>query len=141
MKIRKRILTPTLIGALAVSAAAQTPRAERPEAGFDLPATPAAIASVLDPVLRGRRGAIGIAVYSVDRSAPLYLRSADQSLLPASNMKLYTTAAALDRLGPDFQYTTSLYADGPVLPGGILDGNLILVGRGGEETFVTVTKE
>ncbi len=130
MKIRKRILTPALVGALAVSAAAQSPRAEVPEAGFDLPASPAAIATVLDPVLRGKRGSIGIAVYSVDRSAPLYLRSADQSLLPASNMKLYTTAAALDRLGPDFQYTTSLYADGPVLPGGILDGNLILVGRG-----------
>ena len=130
MKIRKRILTPALVGVLAVSAAAQTTTAERPEAGFDTPASPSAIAAALDPVLRGKRGSIGIAVYSVDRSAPLYLRSADQSLLPASNMKLYTTAAALDRLGPDFQYTTSLYADGPVLPGGILDGNLILVGRG-----------
>ncbi len=118
------------MAAIAVPAAAQTPPAGRPEAGFDAPASPAAIASVLDPVLRGKRGSVGVAVYSVDRSAPLYLRSADQSLLPASNMKLYTTAAALDRLGPDFQYTTSLYADGPVLPGGILDGNLILVGRG-----------
>ena len=130
MKIRARILTPALLAALALPAAGQTPPVDRPEAGFDAPASPAAIAALLDPFLRGKRGSIGIAVYSVDRSAPLYLRAADQSLLPASNMKLYTTAAALDRLGPDFQYTTSLYADGPVLPGGILDGNLILVGRG-----------
>jgi D-alanyl-D-alanine carboxypeptidase/D-alanyl-D-alanine-endopeptidase (penicillin-binding protein 4) len=129
VKIRARILIPALTAALAVPAAAQTPP-PRPEAGFGATASPAAIAAALDPLVRDARGSIGIAVYSVDRSAPLYLRGADRSLLPASNMKLYTTAAALDRLGPDFQYTTSLYADGPVLPGGILDGNLILVGRG-----------
>ena len=66
--------------------------------------------------MSGRGGSIGVAVYSVDRAAPLYLRDADRSLLPASNMKLYTTAAALDRLGPNFQYTTSFYADGPLPP-------------------------
>jgi len=128
--LRARILTPALICALAGTAIGQTPRVDEPEVRFDVPASPSAISALLDPVLQGRRGAIGVAVYSVDRSAPLYLRSADRALLPASNMKLYTTAAALDRLGPDFQYTTSLYADGPVLPGGILDGNLVLAGRG-----------
>ena len=130
MILRARILTPALICALAVTAIGQTPRVDGPEVRFDVPASPSAISALLDPVLQGRRGAIGVAVYSVDRAAPLYLRSADRSLLPASNMKLYTTAAALDRLGSDFQYTTSLYADGPLLPGGILDGNLILSGRG-----------
>ncbi|HYO47977.1 MAG TPA: D-alanyl-D-alanine carboxypeptidase/D-alanyl-D-alanine-endopeptidase [Gemmatimonadota bacterium] len=128
--LRARILTPTLICALAGTAIGQTPRVDGPEVRFDVPASPSAISALLDPVLQGWRGAIGVAVYSVDRAAPLYLRSADRALLPASNMKLYTTAAAFDRLGPDFQYTTSLYADGPVLPGGILDGNLILAGRG-----------
>lgn len=129
--IPARLLAVALIFAAAHGAAAslgaQTPRA-RPEG---VPAaSPAAISAILDPVLQTRRGAVGVAVYSVDRSAPLYLRDADRPLMPASNMKLYTTAAALDRLGPDFQYTTSLYADGPVLPGGTLDGNLILTGRG-----------
>jgi len=120
-----------LILALAAPAGAQTPRAAAPEAAFEArAASPGAISTLLDPYLRSARGSIGVAVYSVDRSAPLYLRDADRSLLPASNMKLYTTAAALDRLGPNFQYTTSLYADGPLLPGGTLDGNLILVGRG-----------
>jgi D-alanyl-D-alanine carboxypeptidase/D-alanyl-D-alanine-endopeptidase (penicillin-binding protein 4) len=126
---RRTLHALALVLALAAPAASQTPRAAAPE--FEgRAASPSAIASLLDPFLRGRGGSIGVAVYSVDRSAPLYLRDADRSLLPASNMKLYTTAAALDRLGPDFQYTTSLYADGPVLPGGTLDGNLILVGRG-----------
>lgn len=91
---------------------------------------PTAISGLLDPVVRGRAGRIAVAVYSVDRRAPLYLHNADASLLPASNMKLYTTAAALARLGPDYRFTTSLYADGPIRPDGTLDGNLVLVGRG-----------
>lgn len=93
-------------------------------------ADPATVARLLDPVVDGRGGTVAVAVYSVERGAPLYLHAADQPVLPASNMKLYTTAAALDRLGPDYQFTTSLYADGPVRPDGTLDGNLILVGRG-----------
>lgn len=127
---RAWILALALVVTTGARIEAQTPRPARPDEAYVPSASPSAIASTLDPVLRGRRGSIGVAVYSVDRSAPLYLRDADRPLLPASNMKLYTTAAALDRLGPDFQYTTSLYADGPVLPGGTLDGNLILVGRG-----------
>ncbi|MFN2383071.1 MAG: D-alanyl-D-alanine carboxypeptidase/D-alanyl-D-alanine-endopeptidase [Gemmatimonadota bacterium] len=94
------------------------------------PASAEAIAALLDPVVRGRGGAVGVAVYAVTRNRALYLYNAETPLLPASNMKLYTTAAALDRLGPDFQYTTSLYADGPLRSDGTLDGNLILAGRG-----------
>lgn len=127
---RGRILAVALALSLAGRAGAQTPRSSSPDDLYAPAASPTAIAAELDPLLRGRAGSIGVAVYSVDRSAPLYLRDADRPLLPASNMKLYTTAAALDRLGPDFQYTTSFYADGPLLPGGTLDGNLILVGRG-----------
>ena len=92
-------------------------------------ATPAAIAGLIDPLVRGR-GEFGVAVYSVEQQAPLYLHNADWALVPASNMKLFTTAAALDRLGPDFQYTTSVYADGALLADGMLVGDLVLVGRG-----------
>jgi D-alanyl-D-alanine carboxypeptidase/D-alanyl-D-alanine-endopeptidase (penicillin-binding protein 4) len=90
----------------------------------------AAIAELLDPIVRRRGGRIGVAVYAADLGNPLYLHNADRPLTPASNMKLYTTAAALDRLGPDFQYTTSVYADGEIHPDGTLDGDLILIGRG-----------
>ncbi|MFN2421157.1 MAG: D-alanyl-D-alanine carboxypeptidase/D-alanyl-D-alanine-endopeptidase [Gemmatimonadota bacterium] len=123
------------IAALAVSAAwtgslaAQTEAVE-PARGRAL-ASPEAIGRLIDPIVgRARGGEVGVAVFSVDRQIPLYLNDADDPLLPASNMKLYTTASALDRLGPDFQYTTSLYADGTVLPNGTLTGDLILVGRG-----------
>ncbi|MGH7587350.1 MAG: D-alanyl-D-alanine carboxypeptidase/D-alanyl-D-alanine endopeptidase [Gemmatimonadota bacterium] len=93
-------------------------------------ATPGAISSLLDPVVRGRGGDLGVAVYSVERNQALYLHNADWGLVPASNMKLFTTAAALDRLGPDFQYTTSVYGDGAILEDGSLIGDLVLVGRG-----------
>lgn len=51
------------------------------------------------------------------------------SMMPASNAKLYTTAAALDQLGPSFRYETSLFSDGPVEQG-VLKGNLIVRGTG-----------
>ena len=47
----------------------------------------------------------------------------------ASNTKLVTTAAALWRLGADYQFQTRLVADG-ALEGGLLKGNLILIGGG-----------
>jgi D-alanyl-D-alanine carboxypeptidase/D-alanyl-D-alanine-endopeptidase (penicillin-binding protein 4) len=93
-------------------------------------ASPEAIGRLIEPVVGNRGGRVGVAIYSVERETPLYLHHADDALVPASNMKLYTTAAALDKLGPDFQYTTSIYADGPIHPDGTLDGNLIIVGRG-----------
>ena len=93
-------------------------------------ASPSAVAGLVDPLVRGARGSVGVAVYSVDRGRALYAYNPDLVLLPASNMKLYTTAVALDRLGPDFQYTTSLYVNGPVRPDGTLQGDVIVVGRG-----------
>lgn len=93
-------------------------------------ATPGAISRLIDPIVRGRGSDLGVAVYSVEQQAPLYLHNADWALVPASNMKLYTTAAALDRLGPDFQYTTSVVADGALLADGTLVGDLVLMGRG-----------
>ena len=65
-------------------------------------ASPEAIGRLIEPVVGDRGGLVGVAIYSVERRVPLYLRHADEGLLPASNMKLYTTAAALDRLGPDY---------------------------------------
>ncbi len=48
---------------------------------------------------------------------------------PASIMKLVTTYAALDLLGPAFTWTTPVYADGPVR-NGVLEGNLYIKGQG-----------
>ena len=55
--------------------------------------------------------------------------NADVSVNPASTMKLVTTYAALEMLGPNHQWKTEFYTDGN-LSGGILNGNLYLKGGG-----------
>ena len=62
-----------------------------------------------------------------------YARNAERSFIPASVTKLYTTAAVLDQLGPDYRYETRLYADGPVA-NSILQGNLVVRGAGDPTT-------
>lgn len=76
-----------------------------------------------------RSGAQGILVVSLDRGDTLFALNPDMPLAPASNMKLYTTAAALYYLGPEFRYSTYALADGEIVDG-ILYGDLILYGTG-----------
>ncbi|MDA7419209.1 D-alanyl-D-alanine carboxypeptidase/D-alanyl-D-alanine-endopeptidase [Xenophilus arseniciresistens] len=54
---------------------------------------------------------------------------AQESVNPASIMKVVTTYAALDLLGPAFNWSTPVYVDGPVIDG-TLRGNLYIQGRG-----------
>src|SRR5205814_1406116 len=49
---------------------------------------------------------------------------------PASNSKLYTVAFVFDRLGADYRIKTSLYAKAASDKNGVLEGDLILYGRG-----------
>ncbi len=60
----------------------------------------------------------------------LYDRLGHKSFTPASNMKVFTTAAALDILGPDYTYTTKLDAIGKITEDGTLIGDLVIVGSG-----------
>ena len=73
-----------------------------------------------------------LAVWVVDtdgRAAPRLSHRADVPLNPASVMKLVTTYAALDLLGPAFVWRTPVWLDGPVV-GGVLKGNLVIQGQG-----------
>ena len=54
----------------------------------------------------------------------------------ASNMKLFTTATTLSRLGPDSRIATKVFSDGRLDSGGILHGSLYLQG-GGDPTLGT----
>jgi D-alanyl-D-alanine carboxypeptidase/D-alanyl-D-alanine-endopeptidase (penicillin-binding protein 4) len=71
----------------------------------------------------------GVLVVSLDRGDTLFALNPDRPLAPASNTKLFSTAAALYYLGPDFRFSTFLLADGPVHDG-VLAGDLILYGTG-----------
>jgi D-alanyl-D-alanine carboxypeptidase/D-alanyl-D-alanine-endopeptidase (penicillin-binding protein 4) len=57
-------------------------------------------------------------------------RNPHMVVAPASNMKLFTTAAAIDILKPSFEVTTGVYVRGAVDASGTLDGDVRIVGRG-----------
>lgn len=71
----------------------------------------------------------GIHVVNMRSGRVLYTKNADQNFVPASNVKLLTTAAVLEQLGPEYRYQTNVYVDGPV-EDGTLEGNLIVRGAG-----------
>lgn len=77
----------------------------------------------------GRRGFWGIEVVRVSDGKVVYAREADHLFLPASNMKLFTTAAGLEKLGPNFAFRTTVESDTRPDPDGRV-GDLYLVGRG-----------
>ncbi len=72
----------------------------------------------------------GVYVSSLRDGRVLYSRNADELFTPASNMKVYTTAIALDLLGADYRWRTSVYANAPPDASGVVAGDLTLYGRG-----------
>ncbi len=72
---------------------------------------------------------VGIEVVSLKDGTEIFSRNADVPLKPASNQKLFTSAAALALLKPDFVFPTVFYArESP--RNGILDGDLYIKGFG-----------
>ena len=72
----------------------------------------------------------GISVVSMSDGSTVYQRNGDKLFTPASNMKIYTTGVALDLLGADYRWRTSVYAGALPDPNGRVQGDLILYGRG-----------
>ncbi|MFI5213725.1 MAG: D-alanyl-D-alanine carboxypeptidase/D-alanyl-D-alanine-endopeptidase [Gemmatimonadales bacterium] len=98
------------------------------------------LARQLTPILQARhwrRATWGALVVSLTRGDTLFSWNADRRFVPASNAKLFTTAAALHYLGPDYRFPTVLFADGPV-SNGELYGDLVLYGTG-DPTFALDT--
>ena len=75
------------------------------------------------------QGTWGVVVQSLARGETLYTRNAQKLLMPASNMKIVTLAAAAERLGWDFSFETRLVAGGSI-DERFLNGDLIVVGHG-----------
>jgi D-alanyl-D-alanine carboxypeptidase/D-alanyl-D-alanine-endopeptidase (penicillin-binding protein 4) len=70
-----------------------------------------------------------VLVVSLDAGDTLFSHRPEAPVIPASNLKLFTTAAALHYLGPDYRYSTFLTAMGPVR-NGVLEGDLYVYGTG-----------
>lgn len=90
----------------------------------------------IDQLIRnaGLRGADwGVMIVSLTNGDTLYALEPDRAMSPASNAKLFTTAAALYYLGAQFRMSTFLMAAGPV-DDGVLAGDLVIYGTG-DPTF------
>lgn len=73
---------------------------------------------------------VSLQVVDVDSGAVVAERNANVPLAPASNMKLFTTATAIDLLHPDFQVTTTVFTRGVADASGTLTGDVKVVGHG-----------
>ena len=76
-----------------------------------------------------RPGRLGLYVRSVSTAQTLYSHKAAARRIPASNVKLFTAATALARLGPDYRFATDFYAKGKVRDG-VVRGDIYLKGYG-----------
>ena len=105
-----------------------------------LPARPAAPAPPtlpalihdLDALLAApalEHGYWGVLVKSLENGETLYSLNPRRLMMPASNMKIVTLAAAADRLGWDYTYETRIFAAGRI-DNGVLQGDLLAVGSG-----------
>jgi serine-type D-Ala-D-Ala carboxypeptidase/endopeptidase (penicillin-binding protein 4) len=86
-------------------------------------------AKQIEKLLRGplRNGITGLFVADAATGEPLFAVNADDPLNPASNVKMISTATALELLGPTFKYTTRVLANEPDAAGAI-KGDLFLLG-------------
>jgi D-alanyl-D-alanine carboxypeptidase/D-alanyl-D-alanine-endopeptidase (penicillin-binding protein 4) len=76
------------------------------------------------------KGEWGLLIADAETGETLYQQNAAKYFVPASNMKLFTTALALNKLGSEFRFHTTLESTGVVSPEGELSADLVLVGRG-----------
>src|SRR5215467_10600079 len=72
----------------------------------------------------------GIEIKSLDSGKVLYSLNPDKLFTPASNTKLFTTAATLALIGPEYKFRTTVETNGSLDKYGRLNGDLMLVGRG-----------
>ncbi len=97
--------------------------------------TQAVAAPLPDPVAAALRHAhiplssASIVVQEAGAPEPLVSLNADRAVNPASTMKLLTTIASLETLGPAYRWKTEAYLDGK-LENGVLQGDLVFKGYG-----------
>ncbi len=119
-----------------IAASAKRPApARRPSRPALTPAAPATALALQDHLASLVRNATtsgkwGVLVVSLTNGDTLYRHNADELLLPASTMKLYTAAIALERFGPAHQFRTEVLRDGALGEDGVVQGDLILKGAG-----------
>lgn len=77
-----------------------------------------------------RRGRVGIKIVSLNSGKIIFENDSEKYFMPASNMKNFTVATAMERLGPDFKFVTKVYANAAADSSGTVKGSLIIKGGG-----------
>ena len=77
-----------------------------------------------------KHAGFGVCVIDVESGKVIAQNKMDQSLIPASSLKVVTTATALAKLKGDFRFKTELQYDGELATDGTLNGNLFIKGYG-----------
>lgn len=114
-----------VVAALALACLALLPASRAPAAEAHAGPLRALLA---DPALRGAR--VGILVVDLETGDVVFERNPTRPLVPASNQKLFISAATLARWGPAHRFETPVLIDGEVDEAGVLHGVLWIVGRG-----------
>lgn len=113
-----------------------TPKPRRvsgpPPTSWTSPHGTAALGADINDMLsrRVRGGKFGVMIVSLTRGDTLFAQNAGEMMRPASTMKLFSTAVALDRFGPEHTFSTDVMRDGTVGPDGTVQGNLYLKADG-----------
>lgn len=112
---------------LAAFISAQTAPASAQETAVASPTT-----EQLDKIFQDRKwrtSRFGVRIVDFETGKVVYEQDSEKSLMPASNMKVFTTALALSKLGADYRYETPIIASGEIV-NGTLKGDIVVVGQG-----------
>jgi D-alanyl-D-alanine carboxypeptidase/D-alanyl-D-alanine-endopeptidase (penicillin-binding protein 4) len=123
MKLTRVVIAALLSAACATSGAHPAPHANDARA---------ALRFAIDSMVRQtqfRDAQFGVLIVDPERGDTLYSLNAGKLFMPASNMKIVTSATSLVQLGPDYTFHTDFAASGPVVRD-TLQGALIVNGRG-----------
>jgi D-alanyl-D-alanine carboxypeptidase/D-alanyl-D-alanine-endopeptidase (penicillin-binding protein 4) len=77
-----------------------------------------------------RRGRVGVKIVSLNTGKVVFEQDADKYFMPASNMKNFTVATAIERLGPDFRFVTRVFAGAQPDASGTIKGDMRILGGG-----------
>ena len=131
--LRLRLLAVALVLSVAASPRHALAADSAPALAEKAPALQQALEQILARTpLHAARASIVVA--SLESGQVLYAHDPDTLLNPASNVKLFTTAAVLARLGPEYRFDTEIYTDAATANGTV---KALYVKGKGDPTFVT----
>ena len=125
-------LLPLLIAALLTAAVPRTSALEP----LDAPALHTTLRDLIDTHPTAKRTHVALKVIDLETGEVLFDQNSDKLFTPASNLKIYTSAAALDLLGPEYRWTTKVLTCDVHQDGVLKDG--VFIEGGGDPMFDTV---